>query len=123
MVSKVTRLQFHIVTYIWKNEHKGRYSIKEGLGEYSRQQQGCIDVERRAMYWKNNSRDNSIEKKESKRKLKSIKNIWRNNTREHEVTQELKKENSLAWEENRIIYIDRQIYIPNNKKLWEQILQ
>jgi len=39
------------------------------------------------------------------------------------MAQELKKENSLAWEENRIIYIDKQIYIPNNKKLQEQILQ
>jgi len=39
------------------------------------------------------------------------------------MAQELKKENSLAWEENRIIYIDGQIYIPNNKKLQEQILQ
>jgi len=39
------------------------------------------------------------------------------------MAQELKKENSLAWEENRIIYIDGQIYIPNDKKLQEQILQ
>jgi len=39
------------------------------------------------------------------------------------VAQELKKENSLSWEENRIIYMDEQIYIPNNKKLQEQILQ
>jgi len=39
------------------------------------------------------------------------------------VVQELKKENSLAWKENRIIYMDGQIYIPNNKKLQEQILQ
>jgi len=39
------------------------------------------------------------------------------------VAQELKKENSLAWEENGIIYMNGQIYIPNNKKLQEQILQ
>jgi len=39
------------------------------------------------------------------------------------VEQELKKENSLAWKQDRIIYIDRQIYIPNNKKIREQILQ
>jgi len=27
-----------------------------------------------------------------------LEEIWRNNTREHEVEQKLKKENSLAWE-------------------------
>jgi len=43
--------------------------------------------------------------------------------KKHEMAQELKKKNSLAWKENRIIYIDGQIYIPNNKKLQEQVLQ
>ena len=52
-----------------------------------------------------------------------LEEIQRNNTREHEVVQELKKENSLAWEEDGIIYMDGQIYISNNKKLREQILQ
>ena len=33
------------------------------------------------------------------------------------MTQELKKENSLVWKDNKIVYMDRQIYIPNNKKL------
>ena len=52
-----------------------------------------------------------------------LEEIQRNNTREHEVEQELKKENSLTWEQDGIIYMDRQIYIPNNKKIREQILQ
>ncbi len=51
-----------------------------------------------------------------------LEEIQRNNTREHEVEQELKKENSLAWKQDKIIYIDGQIYIPNNKKIKEQIL-
>jgi len=42
---------------------------------------------------------------------------------EHEVEQELKKKDGLAWEQNRIIYMNGQIYIPNNKKLKEQILR
>jgi len=37
--------------------------------------------------------------------LNLLEEIWRNNTRKHEVEQELKKENSLAWEQNEIIYI------------------
>ena len=39
------------------------------------------------------------------------------------MEQKLKKENSLAWEQDRIIYMDGQIYISNNKKIKEQILQ
>ena len=42
--------------------------------------------------------------------------------KEQEVVQELKKKDGQAWEENRIVYIDGQIYIPNNKKIWEQVL-
>jgi len=34
----------------------------------------------------------------------------------------LKKEDGLAWEQNRIAYIEGWIYIPNNQKLKEQIL-
>jgi len=35
-----------------------------------------------------------------------LKEIQRNNTREQEVEQELKKENILAWEQDRIIYME-----------------
>ena len=52
-----------------------------------------------------------------------LKEIQRNNTKEHEVEQELMKEDGLAWEQNGITYIDGQIYIPNNRKIKEQILQ
>jgi len=52
-----------------------------------------------------------------------LEEIRRNNIREHEVDQVLKKENSLAWKQDGIIYIEGQIYIPNNRKIKEQILQ
>ena len=42
--------------------------------------------------------------------------------KEHEVEQELKKGDGLAWEQNGITYMNRQIYISNNRKLKEQIL-
>ena len=51
-----------------------------------------------------------------------LEEIQRNNTKEHEVEQELKEGDSLAWEQNGITYMDGQIYIPNNRKLREQIL-
>ena len=52
-----------------------------------------------------------------------LEEIRRNNIREHEVDQTLKKENGLAWKQDGIIYIEEQIYIPNNRKIKEQILQ
>ena len=39
------------------------------------------------------------------------------------MDQELKKEDGLAWEQDGIVYIEGKIYILNNKKLKEQILQ
>ena len=52
-----------------------------------------------------------------------LEEIRRNNTREQEVEQELKKENGLVWEQDRIIYMEGQIYILNNINLKEWILQ
>jgi len=52
-----------------------------------------------------------------------IKEIQRNGIKEKEIIQELQKEDRQAWKINRIVDINEQIYIPNNKKLQEQILQ
>ena len=52
-----------------------------------------------------------------------LEEIWRNNMKEHEVEQKLKKEDGLAWEQNRITYMDEQMYIPNNRKHKKWILQ
>ena len=46
-----------------------------------------------------------------------LKKIKRNTTREKEVVQVLKKENSLTWEEDRVVYMEGRIYVPNNKKI------
>ena len=56
-------------------------------------------------------------------KLDIIKEIKRNNTREQEVVQSLKKEDGLTWEEDRIVYIEGRVYIPNNKRTIEKILK
>ena len=52
-----------------------------------------------------------------------LKEIKRNTTREKEVVQALKKENSLIWEEDRVVYIEGRIYVPNSKKIREDILK
>jgi len=51
------------MAYTWKDKHKGRYSIKKGLGRYKRGQQGCLDAQRRIVNKKNSSRDNDVKKK------------------------------------------------------------
>jgi len=35
----------------------------------------------------------------------------------------LKKEDGQSWKKDGIVYIDSKIYMPNNWKLWEKILQ
>jgi len=72
VIPKVARLQFHSTAYIWKNEHKGRYSIKEGSNRYTGRQQGCSDAQGRIMNKKNNSRDNDVEEKQDNGKIRSI---------------------------------------------------
>ena len=52
-----------------------------------------------------------------------LKEIKRNTTREKEVVQALSKENSLTWEEDGVVYMEGRIYVPNNKKIKEEILK
>jgi len=52
-----------------------------------------------------------------------IKEIKRNNIREKKVVQALEKEDGLTWEEDGVIYMEGRIYIPNNKKIKEEILK
>ena len=54
--------------------------------------------------------------------LDLLEKVCRNNTRKKEIQQTLKKEDRLLWEQDRIVYIEEKIYIPNNKKLKEKIL-
>jgi len=52
-----------------------------------------------------------------------LKKIKRNTTREKEAVQALKKEDSLTWEEDGVVYIERRVYVLNNKKIREEILK
>ena len=52
-----------------------------------------------------------------------IKKIQKNNIREKEVIQALEKKDGLAWEEDGMAYMEGRIYVPNNKKLREEILK
>ena len=45
-----------------------------------------------------------------------LEEIQQNSTRENKVIKELKKDRQ-TWENNGIVYINRKIYIPNNKKI------
>ena len=52
-----------------------------------------------------------------------LKEIRRNITREKEVVQALEKRDGLTWEEDRVVYMEGRIYIPNNRKTKEEILK
>ena len=62
---------------------------------------------------------------EKKRRDESdiIKKIRRNNTREKEIIQAMKREDRLTWEEDDVVYMEGRIYVPNNKSLKEEILK
>ena len=52
-----------------------------------------------------------------------LEEIQWNRTKEQEVWRELEKNDGQLWEEDRIIYVDGRIYIPNNQKIKEKIFQ
>ena len=52
-----------------------------------------------------------------------VKEIQKNNTREKEVIQALEKKDGLAWEEDRMTFMEGRIYMPNNKRIREEILK
>ena len=56
-------------------------------------------------------------------KQEVLEEIRRYGTKEQEVIQALEKNDGLTWEEDGIVYLKGRIYIPNNKKLKEKILQ
>jgi len=46
-----------------------------------------------------------------------LEEIRRNQTREQKFQKELEKDKDQAWEDNRIVYMDRKIYVLNNWKI------
>jgi len=52
-----------------------------------------------------------------------LKEIQKNNTREQEVIKALEKNDEQTWKEKRIVYVKGKIYVSNNRKIQEQILQ
>ena len=49
--------------------------------------------------------------------------IQLNSIREQEVQKELEKKDKQVWKNNRVVYMEGRIYVPNNWKIQEQILQ
>ena len=64
-----------------------------------------------------------IKRKTTAEESEILKEIKRNTTRKREVIQALGKKDGLTWEEDRIIYMDGRIYVPNNRKTREMILK
>ena len=43
-----------------------------------------------------------------------LEKIWQNGTREQKVHKELEKKDEQVWKENRLVYVDGRIYMPNS---------
>jgi len=64
-----------------------------------------------------------IQRKMITKESERLKEIKKNTTREKEVVQALEKEDSLIWEEDRVVYMEGRIYVPNNRKIKKEILK
>ena len=64
-----------------------------------------------------------MKENKTREESKTLKKIRRNATREKEVVQALKRNDSLTWEEDRVVYMEGRVYVPNNKKIKEEILK
>jgi len=64
-----------------------------------------------------------IKRKMTRKEGDILKKIKRNMTREKEVVQALKKEDGLTWEEDRVVCMEGKVYVPNNRKIKEEILK
>ena len=75
--------------------------------------------------WQQKTTAEVIIMKENKTREESkiLKKIRRNTTRENEVVQALERNNSLTWEKDRVVYMEGRVYVPNNKKIKEEILK
>ncbi len=69
------------------------------------------------------SKSDNAQKNQVREETILLDKIRRNQTREQEVQKELDKDNRQAWKDNRIVYMEGKIYILNNQKIQEQILQ
>ena len=64
-----------------------------------------------------------LERKMTVEECNILKEIRRNNTKEKEIIQAMEKQDGLTSEEDRVVYMEGRIYIPNNKKIKEEILK
>ena len=46
-----------------------------------------------------------------------LEEIQRNNTKEQEVLKELEKKDGQSWKENGIVYVEKRIYVPSNRRI------
>ena len=64
-----------------------------------------------------------MEKSKARKESGILKEIRRIKTREKKVIQALERNNGTTWEEDGLVYMEGRIYVPNNKKVKEEILK
>ena len=73
--------------------------------------------------WKTTAKVVIIKENKTRKENEILKEIRRNAIRKNEVVQALERNNGLTWEEDRVVYMEGRVYIPNNKKIKEEILK
>ena len=64
-----------------------------------------------------------MKENKTREESKILKEIRRNTTRENEVVQALERRDGLTWKEDKVVYMEGRIYVPNNRKIKEEILK
>ena len=71
--------------YSREDEYKGRHSLKKGIGQYKRRQQGCATAKERDVDKKDHSQDYDVRKKSNdRRKRYSQENSEKQHKREED---------------------------------------
>jgi len=73
--------------------------------------------------WRTTAEIMMIKRKTTIEEGNILKKIKRNTIRKKEVVQALKKEDSLTWKEDGVVYIEGRVYVLNNRKIKEEILK
>ena len=64
-----------------------------------------------------------MEENKTREENEILKEIRRNATREKKVVQALERNDGITCKEDRLVYMEGRIYVPNNKKIKEEILK
>jgi len=110
------------MTHSRENEYQSRYSFKKRLS--TKEDNKDVQLLKKKLWSRRMTAEiTMIGRKITTEECEVIKEIQRNDTRGKEVVKALEKQDGLTWEEEGVVYKEGRIYVPNNKKIREEILK